>query len=264
MDNIRQAAVAKLFYPGDAHELGKMVDGLLNQVVPRLPTTPKAIIAPHAGYIYSGPIAASIYAELAKSADAIKTVVILGPSHRVGFHGLAVSDAHYYGTPLGLIPVDTEKIQDLLRHKLVTLHNQAHLLEHSLEVHLPFLQKIYAEIHIIPIVVGDATTQEVSRCLEAIWGGAETLVVISSDLSHFHSYEVATQLDKDTCSAIEAYKIDDIHSENACGYIPIRGLLHYAQRLNLNIKTLDYRNSGDTAGTKDQVVGYGAYAFNLQ
>jgi len=141
MHNIRQAAVANLFYPGDAHELGNMVDGLLNQVVPTLPTTPKAIIAPHAGYIYSGPIAASIYAELVTSADAIKTVVILGPSHRVAFHGLAVSDADFFDTPLGLVPVDKEKIRDLLRHKMVTVHNQAHQLEHSLEVHLPFLQE---------------------------------------------------------------------------------------------------------------------------
>jgi len=262
MDIIRQPAVAELFYPGNAHELGEMVDGFLRQVVPSLPTTPKAIIAPHAGYIYSGPIAASVYAELAKSADCIKTVVILGPSHRVAFHGLAVSDADCFSTPLGLIPLDKAIIQDLLSHNLVTTLNQAHQLEHSLEVHLPFLQKIYNKIRIVPIVVGDASTQEVSQCLEAVWGDSETLVVVSSDLSHYHSYDVATQIDTNTCSAIEAFKVDEIHSENACGYLPIRGLLHYAQRLNLKVKTLDYRNSGDTAGSKDQVVGYGAYAFN--
>jgi len=135
-------------------------------------------------------------------------------------------------------------------------------LEHSLEVHLPFLQKIYDNnISIVPIVVGDATAQEVSRCIEAIWGDAETLIVISSDLSHYHPYNEAKQLDKNTCTSIEEYNIDALHSENACGYIPIRGLLHYAKKLNLKAKTLDCRNSGDTAGSKDQVVGYGAYAF---
>ena len=262
MDIIRQPAVANMFYPGDAYELGEMVDGFLSKVIPTLPTTPKAIIAPHAGYIYSGPIAASVYAELVKSARSIKRVVILGPSHRVAFHGLAVSDADYFNTPLGNIPLDKEMIQNLMNQNLVTLLNQAHQLEHSLGVHLPFLQRIYDSISIVPIVVGDATTQEVSRCLEAIWGNSETLIVISSDLSHYHPYDEAKQLDKVTCTAIEEYNIDAIHSENACGYIPIRGLLHYANTLNFKATTLDCRNSGDTAGSKDQVVGYGAYAFN--
>ena len=262
MDIIRQPAVANMFYPGDASELGDMVEGFLSKITPALPTPPKAIIAPHAGYIYSGPIAASVYAELTKSAHTIKRVVILGPSHRVAFYGLAVSDADYFHTPLGDIPLDKKTIQDLISQNIVTLFNQAHQFEHSLEVHLPFLQKIYDNnISIVPIVVGDATTQEVSRCIEAIWGDAETLIVISSDLSHYHPYNEAKQLDKDTCTAIEEYNIDAIHSENACGYIPIRGLLHFAKKRNLKVKTLDCRNSGDTAGSKDQVVGYGAYAI---
>ena len=263
MDIIRQPAVANMFYPGDPHELDNMVEGFLSKITPSLSTSPKAIIAPHAGYIYSGPIAASVYAELIKSAHTIKRVVILGPSHRVAFYGLAVSDADFYHTPLGDIPLDKTTIQDLISQNIVTLFNQAHQMEHSLEVHLPFLQKIYDNnISIVPIVVGDASTQEVSQCIEAVWGGTETLIVISSDLSHYHPYNEARQLDKDTCTAIEEYNIDALHSENACGYIPIKGLLHYAKKLHLKAKTLDCRNSGDTAGSKDQVVGYGAYAFN--
>jgi len=262
MDIIRQPAVANMFYPGDAVELGDMIEGFLSKITPTLPIPPKAIIAPHAGYIYSGPVAASVYAELIKSAHTIKRVAIIGPSHRVAFYGLAVPDADFFNTPLGNIPLDRETIQNLISQNIVTLFNQAHALEHSLEVHLPFLQKIYDNnISIVPIVVGDATTQEVSQCIEAIWGDAETLIVISSDLSHYHPYNEAKQLDKNTCTSIEEYSIDAIHSENACGYIPIRGLLHYAKKLNLKAKTLDCRNSGDTAGSKDQVVGYGAYAF---
>ncbi len=262
MDNIRQAAVANMFYPGDAYELDKLVDGFLSTLTPTLAAAPKAIIAPHAGYIYSGPIAASVYVELIRSAHTIKKVVILGPSHRVAFHGLAVTDAEFFNTPLGNVRLDQETIQTLIRQNTVTLFNQAHQLEHSIEVHLPFLQKILHDFCIIPIVVGDANTPEVSQCLESIWADSETLIVISSDLSHYHPYSEAKKLDQYTSAAIEELNFTALQSEYACGYIPIKGLLHYAKKLSLKATTLDCRNSGDTAGTKDQVVGYGAYAFN--
>jgi AmmeMemoRadiSam system protein B len=260
MSSIRRPAVAGLFYPDDRQTLMAMVQSFL-QTAGTLGQPPKAIIAPHAGYVYSGPVAASAYALLPAARNTIRKVVLMGPSHRVGFHGIAVSGAESYATPLGIVPIDRkalEKIQDL---PFICELDQAHAQEHSLEVHLPFLQVALGEFELIPLVAGDASPEEVGQVLERLWGGPETLIVISSDLSHYHDYQTARQLDSATTRAIESLRPEDINYEDACGRVPVNGLLHLARLRGLAARTVDLRNSGDTGGGKDRVVGYGAYVF---
>jgi AmmeMemoRadiSam system protein B len=223
---------------------------------------PKAIIVPHAGYIYSGPIAASAYARVANGRDRITRVILLGPSHRVPFHGLAGSDAQYFATPLGAVPIDGEALEDIRHLPQVRIFDQAHRWEHSLEVQLPFLQTVLADFKLVPLVVGDASAAEVCEVLELLWGGAETLIVISSDLSHYHDYATAQRLDRGTSKAITELRPEDIRYEQACGRNPILGLLEAARHRGMRGETIDLRNSGDTAGPRDQVVGYGAYVFH--
>ncbi len=222
---------------------------------------PKAIVAPHAGYIYSGPVAASAYVRLLPAKEQISRVVLLGPSHRVPLLGCACSTAHYFATPLGNIPVDRKTVNDILTLPFVREMDQAHALEHSLEVHLPFLQEVLTEFSLVPVVVGDCTPKEVAELLEKVWGGAETLIVVSSDLSHYHDYATARKMDALTCRAIEQLDVDSIDSEHACGVMPLRGLLTAAKHHGLHASTVDCRNSGDTAGPRNQVVGYGSYVF---
>jgi AmmeMemoRadiSam system protein B len=222
---------------------------------------PKAIIAPHAGYIYSGPIAASAYARLKKAHHLITRVVIIGPSHRVGFRGLAVSRSQTFTTPLGNIPVDQHAIETILQLPFVEYLEQAHTHEHSLEVQLPFLQEVLDDFSIVPIVVGEATVDQVSQVIDVLWGGDETLIVISSDLSHYHDYATAKQLDQATSLAIEHLQYEQLSFGSACGRVPVSGLLKLAREKSLSIKNIDLRNSGDTAGDKDKVVGYGAYVI---
>jgi len=260
MSSVRKPAVAGAFYPADAQDLHKMVQYFLNQANQE-GIAPKAIIVPHAGYIYSGPIAASAYARVAAAHDKIRRVVLLGPAHRVPFHGLAASSAKSFATPLGIIPVDEIAIRRLVDLPQVHVMDEAHANEHSLEVHLPFLQETLGDFTLIPLVVGSARPEEVSEVLEMLWGGEETLVVISSDLSHYHDYDTAKKLDSATSHAIELLNPAAIEYESACGRIPVNGLLTVAKKLGLHAHTIDLRNSGDTAGPRDQVVGYGAYTF---
>jgi len=259
--NVRPPAVAGQFYPGNPAELRRMIEGFLREVKRTDAPAPKAIIAPHAGYIYSGPIAASAYARFAAARDSINRVVLLGPSHRVPFDGLATTSAETWATPLGAIPVDTAAIQQIRSLRQVCVLDTAHAYEHSLEVHLPFLQVVLADFKIVPLVVGDAGDEEVAEVIETLWDGDETRFVISSDLSHYHDYTTARELDAATARAIESLKPRDIGEEQACGRVPIQGLLHAARRHALHVHTVDLRNSGDTAGPHDQVVGYGAWAF---
>jgi AmmeMemoRadiSam system protein B len=248
MMNVRNPAVAGLFYPGDPRELHAMVAGYLAAAAAG-DVVPKAIIVPHAGYIYSGPIAASAYARIQPARGRITRVVLLGPAHRVGFHGLALSSADCFQTPLGRITVDQEAVKKISGLPQVRVMDAVHRQEHSLEVHLPFLQEVLGEFSLVPLVVGDAEPGEVAEVLEALWGGPETLIVISSDLSHYHDYKTA-QL-----------RLEDIQYDHACGRNPVSGLLQVARQRGLKAKTVDLRNSGDTAGTPDRVVGYGAYVF---
>ena len=262
MTSIRPPAVAGLFYPENAAELRHMIEHLLaaERAVPT--AAPKAIIAPHAGYIYSGPVAASAYRRLITAHDKIHRVWLLGPSHRVPLLGLAASSADYFTTPLGNVRVDHDAINQLLRLPQVHLIDEAHTLEHSLEVHLPFLQMVLDSFSLVPLVVGDATPAEVAEVLDTFWKDDETLLVISSDLSHYHSYEMALRMDRATSRAIESLSPEAIDQEDACGRVPILGLLELARRHGLQATTIDLRNSGDTAGPRDQVVGYGAYVFD--
>ncbi len=257
----RPPAVAGMFYPAQPGELRNTVVQMLEQSHCRSDTPPKALIVPHAGLVYSGPIAASAYACLAPLRDQVKKVVLFGPDHKVGFRGMAVPEWDTFTTPLGDIPLDEENIRKLEELPEVVRSNLAHAYEHSLEVQLPFLQTVLGDFELTPVVVSSATPHAVARALKEIWGGPETLILISSDLSHYHPYDEARVLDSATTFAIEHLDDRPLESEKACGYIPVSGLLQVAREKGLHEETLDVRNSGDTAGSRDQVVGYGAYAF---
>ncbi len=261
MAQIREPAVAGLFYPEDALLLQQQVDQLLASESATL-VHPKALIAPHAGYIYSGASAACAYAQLTPLHGRIKRVVLLGPAHRVDFKGLAASSAQYFATPLGVIPIDQLGLDTILMLPQIHVRDDAHTEEHSLEVQLPFLQTVLGDFKLIPLVVGDANPDEVAEVLEKLWGGEDTVIVISSDLSHYHDYETARTLDAATSHAIEQLRPDDIQYDQACGRNPINGLLVAARHHHLDVVTLDLRNSGDTAGPRNRVVGYGAYGFS--
>lgn len=259
--SIRPAAVAGMFYPADAGQLENDIRRYL-QNAHQSSEPPKAIIAPHAGYIYSGPVAASAYASLIPLRDSIKRVILLGPAHRVPFTGLAVTTHDAFETPLGLVPVDLQAVADIQTLPQVSQLDLAHAQEHSLEVHIPFLQTVLSDFRLVPIVVGEASRRQVAEVLELLWGGNETLIVISSDLSHYHDYWSAQDMDRETSDAIENLHPELISYEMACGRNPIIGLLDVAARKGLHGEILDIRNSGDTAGDKNRVVGYGAYAFH--
>ncbi len=262
METTRPAAVAGLFYPADAAQLQQLVTRLLDEVAPTPGApSPKALIAPHAGYIYSGPIAARAYAPLAALADRIHRVILLGPVHRVPVRGLALPGVESFATPLGNVPVDAQAVAAIGHLPQVVTSARAHAQEHSLEVHLPFLQRVLNDFTLLPLAVGDATPEEVAEVLNLLWGGPETLIVISSDLSHYLPYAQARAVDADTSAAITALTQRPIQHEQACGGTPINGLLLAARQHGLRPQLLDLRNSGDTAGDRDRVVGYGAFAF---
>ena len=261
MPNLRTPEVAGLFYPNQAAQLETEVDEMLSAVTPPAHAhCPKVLIVPHAGYVYSGPVAAQAYALLHPWREQITRVVLLGPAHRLGLHGLASSRADAFVTPLGQIPVDQQALAELAELPQVVTLDQAHMQEHSLEVQLPFLQRSLSDFSLVPLVVGDASSDEVAEVLERLWGGEETLVVISTDLSHYHSYPVAQRMDLATTRTIEQLDGEALGYEDACGRNPLRGLLAVAKRRHMQVQTLDLRNSGDTAGPRDRVVGYGAYA----
>jgi AmmeMemoRadiSam system protein B len=274
MDWSRPPAVADKFYPsqplrlrsevetflknaggGDASETGEAAAGASE-------ARPKALIAPHAGYVYSGPVAASAYVQILPFSQSVERVVLLGPAHRVPFRGLAGSSAHFFETPLGPVPVDREwltRVEDLDQ---VVLLDDAHQWEHSLEVHLPFLQVALGDFRVVPLVVGDASPEEVAEVLKVLWGGPETLIVVSSDLSHYLPYAKANEVDGRTADAIVELRPEGLGRDHACGRIPVAGLLLRALEEGLSAECVDLRNSGDTAGPRDQVVGYGSFVFS--
>lgn len=260
--SVRAPAVAGRFYPGDRRELERHLAQLLGSAAHDAPErdAPKAIIAPHAGYIYSGPVAASAYALLAPARGHITRVVLLGPTHRVAVRGLALPGCTAFATPLGRIEIDAAAVEALGRLPQVTVSPQAHALEHSLEVHVPFLQVVLEKFTLVPLAVGHAGAQEVAEVLEVLWGGPETLVVVSSDLSHYLPYNDAQAVDRATATSILALATDLSH-EQACGATPVTGLACVARRRGLKPELIDLRNSGDTAGDRNRVVGYGAFAF---
>lgn len=260
-DTTRPAAVAGLFYPGTAAALARELRDLLARGrPPALAAAPKALIVPHAGYVYSGPVAASAYALLEPRRGIIRRVVLLGPVHRVPVRGLALPGVDAFETPLGRVAVDRELAGRLAALPQVVTSRAAHAREHSLEVQLPFLQQVLDDFTLLPLAVGDATPEEVAEVLDALWGGDETLIVISSDLSHYLPYEQARRIDAATCDAIGRLDARLDHDQ-ACGGTPINGLLRAAHRHGLRAHLLDLRNSGDTAGERERVVGYAAFAF---
>ena len=259
MSHIRSPAVSGLFYPAEAAALAREVRAMLD-TARRFDTPPKALIAPHAGYIYSGPIAASAYAALHDAAPHIRRVVLLGPTHRVAVRGLALPGVDAFATPLGAVPVDMEAVQAIAHLPQITVSPQAHAQEHSIEVQLPFLQTVLPDFKLLPLAVGMTTAEEVAEVLDLLWGGAETLIVVSSDLSHYLPYDSARRMDASSAQRILDLQALDTHDQ-ACGATPINGLLLAAQRHRLTPHLLDLRNSGDTAGSRDGVVGYAAFAF---
>lgn len=257
---IRTPAVAGQFYSDDAGELSATIMTLLREAEDRETPAPKALIVPHAGYVYSGPVAANAYARLQSYREQYQRVVLLGPCHRTFVHGIALSSADAYRTPMGDVPLDKSAIAGL-DIPGVHLFDDAHQYEHSLEVHLPFLQAVLGDFSVIPIVVGDASPELVSRVLDVLWGGPETLIVVSSDLCHYLKYDEARSIDAVTCRAIEAFDAGRINHDMACGATPIAGLLIAARQRDMKVTTLDLRNSADTAGNGMFVVGYGAWMF---
>jgi len=265
MADVRPAAVAGMFYPAARAALVDEVRAYLSHAQRQendgaASGAPKALIVPHAGYMYSGPIAASAYALLAPVRATIRRVVLFGPAHRVAVRGLALPAASAFATPLGTLAVDHQAAAAAAALPQVRVSEAVHAFEHSLEVQLPFLQTVLDDFSIVPFAVGDATGAEVRDVLDALWGGAETLVVISSDLSHYHRYGDAVKIDRATADAVLALSASLDH-EQACGATPINGLLLAAGARGLRPRLLDLRNSGDTAGDKSRVVGYAAFAL---
>jgi len=261
MPSIRRAVQAGRFYPADPTQLQTDVRRYLEQAdPPDSESPPKAVVVPHAGYRFSGPVAAAGYRQLDELRDRVRRVVLAGPAHYVALQGVGVSSAEEFETPLGRIPVDREAVDDLLRLPQVRIADDAHQPEHSLEVQLPFLQTVLGEFQLLPLLVGKIETVQMAEVLERVWNGPETLIVISSDLSHFHEDPVARQIDQETSQIIGERRYDDLRGERACGYRPLGGLLMLAQRKSLGVKTLALANSADTGGPRDRVVGYGAYS----
>ena len=261
MQAIRPAAVAGSFYPRDPAALASEVAAYLAAAAASCGARPpKAIIAPHAGYMYSGATAAAVYSRLAPLRGVVRRVVLAGPAHRVYVSGAAVPAAQAFATPLGQVALDLEAIEALRKLPFVEVSDRAHALEHSLEVHLPFLQSVLGAFSLVPVVVGDADPGQMAQLFDTVWGGEETAIVVSSDLSHYHSYDFARGRDRETARAIldlDARLVPD----EACGAAPINGLLEAARARHLAVELIDLRNSGDTAGSHDRVVGYGAFAF---
>lgn len=256
----RPAAVADLFYPGDARGLASAVNGMLEAANPPPALRPKALIVPHAGYVYSGPVAACAYRLLEPLRGRIDRVVLLGPAHRLYLRGIAVPTVDEFAGPLGPVPLDHDALERISGMPGVLASDEAHAQEHSLEVQLPFLQTVLGPFALVPLVIGDCPADQVAAVIDVLWGGPETLIVVSSDLSHYHPYRDAQRIDAITSEAIVA-KRSDLHGEMACGAAPINGLMRSRGAQDLEVILLDVRNSGDTAGDRSHVVGYGAYVL---
>ncbi len=264
MNTLRPPAVAGHFYSSDSARLRADIATYLAALAKEAPSSyvqPRALIVPHAGYIYSGPVAAAAYVCLIPFADQVRRVVLIGPSHFVGFEGIAAPSCDGFETPLGSVPLDTSTIRGLARSSLLQINDLAHAMEHSLEVQLPFLQSVLERFSIVPLVVGKVGAGEVEKVLSALWDDPETLLIISTDLSHYHGYNDAIVLDGAAAEAIEQFKPQRLRREQACGFDALSGLLRLAGNKTLKIERLALRNSGDTAGDKSAVVGYGAWSI---
>lgn len=262
MNETRPPAVAGRFYPGQKPDLAREVAALMAaRTSPDPGAPPKAIIAPHAGYAYSGGAAAAAFSTLAHARGIIERVVLLAPAHTMPLQGIAAPAAKAFETPLGTMPVDRDALARARQLPFVVESEAAHASEHAIEVELPFLQAVLGPVRLAPFVVGGARAEDVAELLHLLWGGEETLIVISSDLSHYHPYDEAKRLDTETAAHIEAFEGATLTVENACGYLGIQGLLIEARHRGMRIERLALVNSGDTAGDRRAVVGYGAWAL---
>ncbi len=260
---VRYPAVAGTFYPAGRDDLEALLDRCFAEAVvpPADVPVPKALVVPHAGLVYSGPVAASAYLRLKGAESFVRRVVLIGPSHRVPVGGIALSGDDAFATPLGEVPVDVAGRALALGSPQVRVDDDAHRWEHCLEVQLPFLQRVLGGFEIVPLLTGACPTEVVADLLGALWGGPETLVVVSTDLSHYHRYEQAVRLDAVTAAEVVAGRADAIGDHDACGSHSLRGLLAVSAREGAAIELVDLRNSGDTAGDRDRVVGYGAFVL---
>jgi AmmeMemoRadiSam system protein B len=267
---VRRPAVAGTFYPGDPEDLAAALRGCFAGAlpaeepgaVPKALPVPKALIVPHAGYVYSGPVAATAYRRLAPARSSIRHVVLLGPSHRVPLRGIAVPSVDAFATPLGLVPVDGVARSRALGVPIVQTDDRAHAGEHSLEVQIPFLQFVLEQFDVLPLVAGPCPPRDVAALLDTVWGGPDTVVIVSTDLSHYLRYADAVALDRRTADAVVACESHGLHDRDACGVVGLRGLLEAVRSRHLQVRELDLRNSGDTAGDRLSVVGYGAFSVN--
>ncbi|MCA0200530.1 MAG: AmmeMemoRadiSam system protein B [Proteobacteria bacterium] len=257
----RPAALAGTFYPADPDELRTTIAGFLAEVKPQVHERPKSLIVPHAGYAYSGAVAGKAYALLKDHGANVRRVVLLGPTHRVYVRGLAAPKAVRFATPLGEIMIDRDALEGLKDLPQIVFDDDAHAMEHSLEVQLPFLQRIAPEAALVPLAVGDTNARAVADVLARFWDDSSNLIVISSDLSHFHGYDDARRRDSATATSIEHFAGEELNGDRACGFLPIAGLLTLAKKHGARIERVDLRNSGDTAGSRDRVVGYGSWAI---
>lgn len=258
--SVRKAAVAGQFYQADAALLKRNIEDLMSDAPSTNRVEAKVLIVPHAGYIYSGPTAARAYRCLQSRNDHIKRVVLFGPAHRVYLEGMAIPSVDEFATPLGNVPLDRAEIDKISRMPQVCVSDLAHQDEHSLEVQLPFLQAVLGQFSLVPVVVGNCDAAPVAAVIDALWGDYGTLIVISTDLSHFLPYADARQVDANTCSRIQA-KASSLSGDEACGARAINGLMLAEHSLELKVELLDACNSGDTAGSRDRVVGYGAFVL---
>jgi len=258
---IRPPAVAGLFYPGDATELRDVVSEYLSQAPTVAGPVPKALIVPHAGYIYSGAIAGAAYSQVAHLRRRIRRIVLIGPSHRVYLHGMAVPSAEGFQSPLGMVPVDRELKARVLEHEHIVESDAPHANEHSLEVQLPFLQTLFDDFTLLPLALGSASPPAVAAALADVWGDEETLVLVSSDLSHYLPYDEARAVDDETIAAILRNEAT-LTGEQACGCTGINGLTFLARQRGARMEEIARCNSGDTAGDRSRVVGYGAFALH--
>lgn len=259
LSSVRPPAVAGMFYPSDDEVLADEIHALLRAAPAPTGQCPKALIVPHAGYMFSGSTAAAAYARL-QQPNRIHRVVLIGPCHRVAIAGLAIPSVEAFATPLGIVPLDQAAMRQLDDLPQVAVNDASHALEHSLEVQLPFLQATLGSYKLVPLLVGDANPEAVAEVLERLWGGDETLIVVSSDLSHFLTYDAASQVDRQTCDAVLHFD-GRLSPYQACGAYPINGFLPPAQEHGLRAELINLCNSGDTAGDRQRVVGYAAFAF---
>jgi hypothetical protein len=258
--NVRPPAVAGSFYPRAKNELRATVDALLSQ--PRLSARRGllGVIAPHAGYVYSGPVAASAFAEVAAAGHGYTRVLLVGPPHYLPVSGIAASSAKAFATPLGDVPLDTDMVASLLDDRLVSIDDKAHAPEHSLEVELPFLQMMLGDFTLIPLLVGEASPQQIAVIIGTIMD-RHTLLVVSTDLSHYLDDAAAKARDAATAAAIERLDYATLGPYDACGFSALNGALCTGHASGWTIKRLDLRNSGETSGDRSRVVGYGAWAI---